>query len=92
MKKPLFRDIGEKWKNWKSELTIKKVLPHLGNDELLSKPPPGYNITEEQWYNFVRIRSDPKWMVSTYHMYLFIFLHYQILHVLILQLIYTITM
>ncbi|KAF9601807.1 hypothetical protein IFM89_023338 [Coptis chinensis] len=61
-KKGVVSDIGEKWKEFKSRLTMYCITPYKDQPEKLLKPPKKHekNIRQEDWERFVKSRPTPK--------------------------------
>ena len=52
------------WRNFKTTLTSKYILPHKDQPELLKHPPEGYDfIKQEHWDAFVRSRLSEEFLV-----------------------------
>lgn len=60
----MLKSAGSKWRQFKTDLTRKYVMPYLGDKKILSKPPKRYSyVRKSTWRRFVKQRTDPKWMV-----------------------------
>ncbi|XP_074347390.1 uncharacterized protein LOC141686242 [Apium graveolens] len=58
----VLKSAGSKWRQFKTDLTRKYVLPFIGEKKKLSKPPRGYGyVSKATWKRFVRQRTDSKW-------------------------------
>ena len=55
----------QKWREFKSRLTTKYVLPYRDQPELLASPPADYSFIEKaHWDIFVADRLSPDFLVS----------------------------
>lgn len=55
---------GMKWRQFKTKLTTKYVLPFLGHKKKLARPPKQYAfVGKEHWKNFVKLRTCEQWKV-----------------------------
>ena len=55
----------QKWREFKSRLTTKYVLPYRDQPELLASPPVDYSFIEKaHWDIFVADRLSPDFLVS----------------------------
>lgn len=62
-KRMVLTSAGTKWRQLKTMLTRKYVLPNLGRKKKLRKPPKQYNyVGLEPWNAFVRERKKPEWL------------------------------
>ncbi|PRQ45697.1 hypothetical protein RchiOBHm_Chr3g0494441 [Rosa chinensis] len=63
-KKMVLASTGTKWRQFKTNLTNKHVLPYLGKRKKLRKPPKGYEFVGLlPWREFVKQRSTEQWLV-----------------------------
>ena len=54
-----------KWRQFKTTLTTKYVVPYIGQKKKLMKPPRKYAfVGKEAWRKFVKPRIDKSWMVN----------------------------
>ncbi|KAK9933083.1 hypothetical protein M0R45_020292 [Rubus argutus] len=62
-KRMVLTSAGTKWRQFKTMLTRKYVLPNLGRKRKLRKPPRQYNFVGlDPWKKFVRERKKPEWL------------------------------
>ena len=60
----VLKSAGSKWRQFKTNLTRKYVLPFIGEKKKLSKPLRGNDyVSKETWKRFVRQRTDSNWKV-----------------------------
>lgn len=60
----VLKSAGMKWRQFKTNLTKKYVLPYLGRKKKLSKPPKQYSfVGRETWKRFVATRTSADWKV-----------------------------
>ena len=60
----VLKSAGEKWRQFKTDLTTKQVMPYLGKKKKLRKPPKKYEfVCKEAWTRFVALRTNEKWLV-----------------------------
>ncbi|XP_074346995.1 uncharacterized protein LOC141685814 [Apium graveolens] len=61
--KLVLQSAGEKWRQFKADLTAKYVMPFIGKKKKLMKPPKKYAfVGKEPWKKFVAERTSPKWL------------------------------
>ena len=64
-KKRVLSSAATKWKQFKSRLSTRHIIPFKNNLEMLLKPPSVYNfITHKEWDGFVALRLSAKYLVS----------------------------
>ena len=64
-KKRVLSLAAAKWKQFKSRLSTRHIIPFKNNPEMLRKPPNIYNfITQKEWEGFVALRLSAKYLVS----------------------------
>ena len=64
-KKTVLSSAAAKWKQFKSRLSTRHIIPFKNNPEILRKPPSVYNfITHKEWEGFVALRLSAKYLVS----------------------------
>ncbi|KAL5544883.1 hypothetical protein UlMin_008667 [Ulmus minor] len=55
--------VAAKWKQFKSRLSTRHIIPFKNNPEILRKPPSVYNfITQKEWEEFVALRLSAKYL------------------------------
>lgn len=63
--KMVLESANQKWREFKSKLTTKYVLPHRDQLDLLEFPPADYSFIEKaHWDMFVASRLTPEFLVS----------------------------
>lgn len=61
----MLKSAGCKWRQFKTTLTTKYVVPYIGQKKKLMKPPRKYAfVGKEAWRKFVKPRIDKSWMVN----------------------------
>lgn len=77
-KKMVLKSAGKKWREFKSRLSTKYVLPHYDQPDLLQVPPADYTFIEkDHWDMFVVDRLSKKFGVSFLTIFVFEFLRLQ---------------
>ncbi|KAL5547397.1 hypothetical protein UlMin_007084 [Ulmus minor] len=62
-KKRVLSSAAAKWKQFKSRLSTRHIIPFKNNLEMLRKPPSVYNfITQKEWEGFVALRLSAKYL------------------------------
>ena len=65
-KKRVMSSAAAKWKQFKSRLSTRHIIPFKNNPEMLRKPPSVYYfITQKEWEGFVALRLSAKYLVSS---------------------------
>lgn len=60
----VLKSAGSKWRQFKTDLTRKFVLPFVGDKKKLSKPPRRYAyVSKSTWKRFVKQRTNSAWTV-----------------------------
>lgn len=61
----ILKSAGTKWRQFKTRLTNKFVLPYLGEKKKLSRPPKQYEfVCKSAWKKFVAQRTAENWKVN----------------------------
>lgn len=77
-KKMVLISAGKKWREFKSRLSTKYVLPHHDQPDMLQFPPADYTFIEnDHWDMFVVDRLSKKFGVSFLTVFVFEFLRLQ---------------
>lgn len=60
----VLKSAGRKWRQFKTNLTSKYVIPNVGKKKKLLKPPKKYAfVGKDVWKRFVAERTTEKWLV-----------------------------
>ena len=81
-KHEIMKDVGKKWREFKTKLTAKYINPYLKDPNLLVENPQGLytrpeeypQIHETQWLNFVKSRMTSEFQVISYFIYTYTFI------------------
>lgn len=74
----ILKSAGVKWRQFKTSLTRKYVLPFVGQKKKLNRPPKEYEfVGKSAWKKFVAQRIDPNWKVYKCDFIIYIFFYYE---------------
>ncbi|KAL8094306.1 hypothetical protein AgCh_036000 [Apium graveolens] len=61
----VLKSAGEKWRQFKTDLTTKHVMPYVEKNKKLKRPPKDYRfVGQEAWTRFIAQRTGDKWLGS----------------------------
>ena len=63
----MLKSAGCKWRQFKTTLTTKYVLPYIGQKKKLRNPPKKYSyVRKDTWRRFVATRTTKEWQVCDF--------------------------
>lgn len=69
----VLKSAGSKWRQFKTNLTCKFVIPFIGQKKKLGRPPKQYAfVGKSAWRKFVAQRTSADWMVYSSILLLFL--------------------
>lgn len=70
----VLKSAGSKWRQFKTNLTRKFVMPFVGQKKNLNKPPNQYAfVGKSAWKRFVAQRTSSNWQVDTLSLLIFFY-------------------